>query len=327
MSWTQKELEELYQKINRAVAEDPDFLPKAKKDPKAAVEELAGRPLEEGFRLNFIEQDSSYGDTYVLPEFVGEELAPGELDAIAGGKSAVAVRAGRDCPKDNTLEVSVVVIVSACAAAVSGTACGGDACGAAACPADAGCGGQACGSKACAAKAACAGEACAGEACGGHALCALEGCGGNACAGAAGCVLDACGGDACAAHALCWGKACGGDACGADAACTNNVCGGDVCAGHAACVGKGCAGDGCGAHGGCVAKGCIADICAAFGGCVAEGCKKEGCAAYSESEVGGSGGVNPLAGPSYDYSIGFSDPASSSDPAPSDGGNATGFGE
>ncbi len=87
------------------------------------------------------------------------------------------------------------------------------------------------------------------------------------------------------------------------------------------------AGDGCGAHGGCIAKGCIADICAAFGGCVAEGCKKEGCAAYSESEVGGSGGVNPLAGPSYDYSIGFSDPASSSDSAPSDGGNATGFGE
>ena len=118
MSWTRKELEELYQKINKAMAEDPAFREKARKDARAAVEELAGRPLEEGFRLNFIEQDTGYGDTYVLPEFVGEELDPRELDAIAGGKNVKSVSGG-DCPKDSTVGVSVLAIVSACAAAVS----------------------------------------------------------------------------------------------------------------------------------------------------------------------------------------------------------------
>ena len=87
MSWTQEELEELYQKINKALAEDHAFREKARKDARAAAEELAGRPLEEGFRLDYIEQDAGYGDTYVLPDFVGEELDPRELGAIAGGKT------------------------------------------------------------------------------------------------------------------------------------------------------------------------------------------------------------------------------------------------
>lgn len=289
MSWTQKELEELYQKINKALKEDPDFREKARRDAKAAVEELAGRPLEEGFRLNFIEQDAGYGDTYVLPEFVGEELDPRELDEIAGGKNVKSV-AGGDCPKDSTANVSVVVIVSACAAAVSSSACGGDACGAAGCAGDAGCGGQACGSKGCAGHAACAGEVCGGEACGAHAICALDGCAA----------------DACAAHV----------------ACLNNVCAADGCVAHAACAGKGCLGDACGAHAGCAAKGCLGDVCAAFAGCAGEGCKFEACPAHAEPEVLGGSTANPLSGPSYDYSTGFEDRGGGD----FGGGHSTGFG-
>lgn len=125
MSWTQEELEELYQKINKALAEDPVFREKARKDARAAAEELAGRPLEEGFRLDYIEQDAGYGDTYVLPDFVGEELDPRELGAIAGGKNEKSVSGG-DCQKDSANSVSVLTIVSACPAAFS--ACSIDFC-------------------------------------------------------------------------------------------------------------------------------------------------------------------------------------------------------
>ena len=41
MSWTQEELEELYQKINKALAEDPAFREKMRKDARAAAEDLA----------------------------------------------------------------------------------------------------------------------------------------------------------------------------------------------------------------------------------------------------------------------------------------------
>ena len=125
MSWTQEELEELYQKINKALAEDPVFREKARKDARAAAEELAGRPLEEGFRLDYIEQDAGYGDTYVLPDFVGEELDPRELGAIAGGKNEKSVSGG-DCQKDSVNSVSVLTIVSTCPAASA--ACSIDFC-------------------------------------------------------------------------------------------------------------------------------------------------------------------------------------------------------
>ena len=85
MNWTQKELEELYQAVQKAMTEDPAFREKAKKDARAAVEELAGRPLEEGFRLDFIEQGDTDGNTYVLPDFVGTEMNAAALNAIAGG--------------------------------------------------------------------------------------------------------------------------------------------------------------------------------------------------------------------------------------------------
>ena len=53
------------------------------------------------------------------------------------------------------------------------------------------------------------------------------------------------------------------------------------------------------------------------------------CPAFAETEIGGSDGVNPLAGPSYDYSTGFSAPDPAPDPAPSgngDSGGSLGFG-
>ena len=146
MSWTQKELEELYQKVDRALAEDPSFREKARKDARAAVEELAGRSLEEGFCLDFIEQNAGYGDTYVLPDFVGAELDVHELDAIAGGRNVRTV-SGKDCPDDSAVGISVMTIVAACGAAGNFQGCSQRGPCAAYIPCDANlCMGEGCGS-------------------------------------------------------------------------------------------------------------------------------------------------------------------------------------
>lgn len=286
MSWTQKKLEELYQEINRRLKTDPEFAEKLRKDSRKTLEELAGQPLPEGFSLKFVEKDDNYGQTYVLPDFAGEEIDISDLDDISGGKNGRYSSSGnQSCQiKKGHNAVSVLGIVTACAAAVSFTACPADACGAAACPADAGCGAKACGGKACAGKVGCGGDACGSEACGGAAGCAAKACGGQGCGAATGCAAEACGGDACGAYGACSAKACAGEACASNAACMNHACGGDACGGHGGCFGKACGGEACGGYGGCAAKGCGRDACAAFVGCLAEGHIKESCAAHAMHE-------------------------------------------
>ena len=83
MSWTQKKLEELYREINRRLAEEPEFAEKLRKDPGKTLEELAGQPLPEGFSLQLVEKDDNYDQTYVLPDFAGEEIAFSDLDDVA----------------------------------------------------------------------------------------------------------------------------------------------------------------------------------------------------------------------------------------------------
>lgn len=135
MSRTQKELEALYQKINKALAEDPAFREKVQKDARAAVEELAGRPLEEGFRLDFIEQDARYGETYVLPDFVGQELEPHELDTIAGGRNVRTVSANTCAARLSCGAYSTPCGADSSPCAVYGTPCGAYG----GCPYDSGC--------------------------------------------------------------------------------------------------------------------------------------------------------------------------------------------
>ena len=60
MEWTQQELEELYQQTVKKASVDAAFREKLKQDSKAAMEELAGRELPDGFRLKFIEKDPSF---------------------------------------------------------------------------------------------------------------------------------------------------------------------------------------------------------------------------------------------------------------------------
>ncbi len=212
MKWTQKELEELYQKANEKAISDPEFRKAVLADAKSALTELAGRELPEGFSLELVENDNSYASAYLAPNFTGDEIDLSELRSVADGKTNDS-----DDNDKYMVGLSFALIISVCGAAVSTGPCGGDACGGAACGGNV-CGGAACGG------AACGGAACGGNACGGDIVCAGDACGGNACGGNTGCGGNACGGNACGGNAGCGGNACAGDACGGNAGCAGNTC-------------------------------------------------------------------------------------------------------
>lgn len=222
MKWTQKELEELYQKANEKAKADPEFRKAVLSDAGSALEELAGRKLPEGFSLELVESDNSYASAYLVPNFTGDEIDMKGLRSAANDNT--------DDQGKMSVGVSFVLIISVCAAAASVGPCGGNICGGAACAGDACagniCGGAACSGNACAGDAICGGNICAGNACAGDVICGGAACAADACAGDVVCGGNACAGNACAGDVVCGGDACGGYACGGNVACGGNTCGG-----------------------------------------------------------------------------------------------------
>lgn len=128
MSWTQNEMEALYKEMQKKAMLDENFRKELLQDANAALEKLAGKKLPEGCNIKVVENDPAYTATFVLPDLISEELTADEMDGAAGG-------------------ISVLLIVSACGAAVATAGCGGDACGAQGCVADVACAGKACGAQ------------------------------------------------------------------------------------------------------------------------------------------------------------------------------------
>lgn len=126
MSWTQKEMEELYREMQKKAMVDEGFRKELLADADAALEKLAGKKLPQGCKIKVIENDPSYTATFVLPDMISEELTPDEMDGTAGA--------------------GVMVIVSACAVAIGAAGCPADACGGYLCV-DTYCGGEVCGGK------------------------------------------------------------------------------------------------------------------------------------------------------------------------------------
>lgn len=106
MSWTQEEMNEIYDRVRKLVLTDEEFREELVKDSKKAIEKLAGKELPDGFKVKVIENDPAYQATFVLPDFVGDEMDDAALDEVAGG-------------------LALVIGISACAAAVtvSGNIC------------------------------------------------------------------------------------------------------------------------------------------------------------------------------------------------------------
>lgn len=111
MEWTQEKLNELYFKVQRQALTDEEFRKDLLSDPNAVIEKETGEKLPEGFQIQVIESDPAYTATFVLPDLIGEELEDGELDQVAGG-------------------VSLILVISACAAAISFEGCPADTCAA-----------------------------------------------------------------------------------------------------------------------------------------------------------------------------------------------------
>lgn len=112
MEWTNEKLNELYAVIRKKAVTDEEYRQELLENPNAVIEKEIGEKLPEGFKVNVIENDPAYSATFVLPDMLGEEVDTDNLDDVAGGV------------------VSIVLVLSACAAAVGINLCAADACAA-----------------------------------------------------------------------------------------------------------------------------------------------------------------------------------------------------
>jgi hypothetical protein len=67
-------------------AVDNDFRTALLTDPRAALEQAAGKEIPENLSVKFIEKDADCDAMFVLPDPVrSDELTPEQLEAVAGG--------------------------------------------------------------------------------------------------------------------------------------------------------------------------------------------------------------------------------------------------
>ena len=265
MTWSQRDLEELYKEVNKKGSTDEQFKEWLIRDPVAAMESVAGRPLEEDGKLEVVANDGSYSNTYVVPDFAQGEMDFNELRTVAGGsrvESAADISGGSN--EERPAGLSVAAIVSVCAAAAAVGPCPADACGAKggcivevcgaeACGTDFGCAANACGANACAFLGACGGNACGADACAANIACIGNACAANACAADVMCGGNVCAANACADNVVCGGNACGGAACGSNLLCAGNASGSAACRANLLCAGNAGGAGACGAFGLCFA--------------------------------------------------------------------------
>ncbi|HUM83045.1 MAG TPA: NHLP leader peptide family RiPP precursor [Lachnospiraceae bacterium] len=111
MVWDKETVEKVYAEIKDKAVRDSDFRKALIDNPRDTIEKMTGEKLPEGFNIKVIENDPAYNATFVLPDLVSGEIEEDNLEEAAGG-------------------VSLVVLGSACAAAILGGPCVGDACAA-----------------------------------------------------------------------------------------------------------------------------------------------------------------------------------------------------
>lgn len=111
MEWTKEEMEALYVNMQKKAMTDEEFRKEILADANKALAKLAGKELPEGVKIKVVEQDPAYTATFVLPDFVSEEVDMEELEKAAGG-------------------ISFAAGGSACGVAIGIGPCPADACGA-----------------------------------------------------------------------------------------------------------------------------------------------------------------------------------------------------
>ena len=87
MEWTAGLTQAAINAALRRAGTDTEFRKLALSDPSAAVEQIAGQPLPESFRLRVLERDG-YDVTIVLRDPIEDgELSDSELEHVAGGSN------------------------------------------------------------------------------------------------------------------------------------------------------------------------------------------------------------------------------------------------
>ena len=85
MGWTEEETQSAIHAALKRAATDAEFRQLALQDANAAVQQITGKTLPEGFRVRVLER-AGYDVTLVLPDPAETgELADAELEQVAGG--------------------------------------------------------------------------------------------------------------------------------------------------------------------------------------------------------------------------------------------------
>lgn len=92
MTATQEEIhEQLFRvgaKVFQRATTDPAFRALALKDGTAAVEEVVGKPLPDGVKIRFVENNGASATIGLPPARTSGELSDRELEAVAGGRDS-----------------------------------------------------------------------------------------------------------------------------------------------------------------------------------------------------------------------------------------------
>ena len=93
--WTVEEQQKVMAEVVKKAATDAEFRARCFADPSGAIEEVAGKPVPEGHKIQFVD-GSGYDVTLVLPGLVEEsgELSDEDLEQVAGGGRCAASCAG-----------------------------------------------------------------------------------------------------------------------------------------------------------------------------------------------------------------------------------------
>ena len=111
MNWSQEAIEKIYIEVQNKSMVDKSFREKLLKDPITTISETFDVQFPDGFKIRVVENSPQYNATYVLPDLLSDELSDDDLDDVAGG-------------------IAFLIGISACAAAISVSACGANGCAA-----------------------------------------------------------------------------------------------------------------------------------------------------------------------------------------------------
>jgi hypothetical protein len=102
--WTKEKVDNTIQIIMQKASTDLKFRKSVIADPEKAIFDITGENIPEGFKIKVIENYAGYDQTFVLNEFMEEELSDEELDNVAGGRG----RCTRDCGRYTDCYCNVV---------------------------------------------------------------------------------------------------------------------------------------------------------------------------------------------------------------------------